>query len=382
MTAAGTRLLLWVDGRWDVLADFAELGVRRASRGSRSARAGTGSRSSPRNAPHHERRAEPRVRRSLLGARGAVRRLSPPVSGRAVPVAGRYRAGHGAGVGCRDGERAGRAPARDALRARHATDASAEQIANAPPHPSASPTGERRYDSGVPDAGAQLVTVGQALHWFDLPAFLGEVRRILQPGGVLAAFAYGTTASRPRSTRSCDTITRSRSARYWPREHLLIHDGYRSLALPIDELVAPPLEMREDWVLEQYIGYLRTWSATQRMIAAEGEAPVLAFERPSARRGARGAAHGELAAGRARRPAALRGDRRACFHALRGDARQLVRFKVPTSAASSPCRPKPPPVPPSPPRIPCATPPTRSTVRRRRAVINTSGCAHPRARRG
>jgi SAM-dependent methyltransferase len=158
-----------------------------------------------------------------------------------------------------------------------ATDASAEQIANAPPHPRITYR-VSRYDSGVPDAGAQLVTVGQALHWFDLPAFLGEVRRILQPGGVLAAFAYGHNRVAPEVdplVRHHHTVT---LGRYWPREHLLIHDGYRSLALPIAELVAPPLEMREDWVLEQYIGFLRTWSATQRMIAAEGEAPVLAFE--------------------------------------------------------------------------------------------------------
>ncbi len=32
IVTSGTRLLLWVDGRWDVLADFAELGVRGMSR--------------------------------------------------------------------------------------------------------------------------------------------------------------------------------------------------------------------------------------------------------------------------------------------------------------------------------------------------------------
>lgn len=38
VTAVGTRLLLRVDGRWDVLADFAELGVRGISRLALSAR--------------------------------------------------------------------------------------------------------------------------------------------------------------------------------------------------------------------------------------------------------------------------------------------------------------------------------------------------------
>ncbi|WP_211263129.1 methyltransferase domain-containing protein [Thioalkalivibrio nitratireducens] len=41
--------------------------------------------------------------------------------------------------------------------------------------------------SGVFD----LITVGQALHWFDFPAFYAEAARVLRPGGVLAAWGYG-----------------------------------------------------------------------------------------------------------------------------------------------------------------------------------------------
>jgi SAM-dependent methyltransferase len=158
-----------------------------------------------------------------------------------------------------------------------ATDASAEQIASAARHPRVA-YDVTSYESGLPDASTQLVTVGQALHWFDLPVFLREVRRVLQPNGVLAAFAYGHNRVAPEID---EVVRRHHSVtleRYWPREHFLIHDGYRSLELPLEEQVPPPLEMREDWSVEQFIGYLRTWSATQRIIAAEGEGPVLEFE--------------------------------------------------------------------------------------------------------
>jgi SAM-dependent methyltransferase len=37
--------------------------------------------------------------------------------------------------------------------------------------------------TGLPDGCADLVTVGQALHWFDLPAAHAEFRRVLRPGG-------------------------------------------------------------------------------------------------------------------------------------------------------------------------------------------------------
>jgi SAM-dependent methyltransferase len=38
----------------------------------------------------------------------------------------------------------------------------------------------------VPDADADLIAVGQAFHWFDGPAALAEIHRVLRPGGALA----------------------------------------------------------------------------------------------------------------------------------------------------------------------------------------------------
>ncbi len=158
-----------------------------------------------------------------------------------------------------------------------ATDASAEQIANALPHPRIA-YAVARYECGLPDASAQLVTAGQAIHWFDVDAFCAEARRVLQRGGVLAAFAYGHN----RVTPAVDEVVRHHHdvtlARHWPRERSIIFDGYRDLPLPIHEQVAPPFEMQEEWSLDQFVGYLRTWSATQRFLAAGGEAVIAEFE--------------------------------------------------------------------------------------------------------
>lgn len=40
--------------------------------------------------------------------------------------------------------------------------------------------------TGLPDGSATAVTVGQAFHWFSTPEALGEIHRILEPGGYLA----------------------------------------------------------------------------------------------------------------------------------------------------------------------------------------------------
>lgn len=159
-----------------------------------------------------------------------------------------------------------------------ATDPSAAQIANAEAHARITYS-ITDYDSGLADGAAQLVTAGQALHWFDVEPFIHEARRVLQPGGVLAVFSYEHSQVSPE----VDAVVRHHHdvtlGHYWPPERRHVTDGYRSIALPIDELLPPPLELLEDWTLAQYTGYLRSWSGTQRCIAARGEEPIVAFER-------------------------------------------------------------------------------------------------------
>ena len=45
-------------------------------------------------------------------------------------------------------------------------------------------------DTGLPDAGADIVTCSQSLHWMEPDPTFAEVARILRPGGVFAAYDY------------------------------------------------------------------------------------------------------------------------------------------------------------------------------------------------
>jgi len=163
-----------------------------------------------------------------------------------------------------------------------ATDPSAEQLANAELHERIS---YRRttYDSGLRDASVDLVTVGQALHWFALDDFFAEVRRVLAPGGVFAAFAYVHSTVTPELDRVTMHYHDVTCWDYWAPEHHIIREGYRTLELPIREVKAPAFEIRTEMTLEQYAGFFRTWSSTQRLLKAGGEAQVLEFERELAR---------------------------------------------------------------------------------------------------
>lgn len=158
-----------------------------------------------------------------------------------------------------------------------ATDPSPEQLAHAVPHARIR-FARTTYAPDIPDGAAELVAVGQALHWFALDEFFAAARRVLRPGGVVAAFAY----THSRVTPEIDALVRAYHditvGPFWAPEHHLIHAGYRTLAMPIDELEAPAFEIVERWSCARYLGFLRTWSSVQRLIAAEGEAKVVAFE--------------------------------------------------------------------------------------------------------
>jgi len=159
-----------------------------------------------------------------------------------------------------------------------ATDASAEQIAHATPHPRVSYGVARADESGLDDASVDLVTVAQALHWLPLDQFYAEVRRVTVRHGVLAVWCY----TRPTLDEALDAIVlryyAETCAAYWPADRKLVDEGYRSLTIPIDEVAAPSLHIENHLSLGEFGGYVRTWSATNRLAKAIGRDPVIDLE--------------------------------------------------------------------------------------------------------
>lgn len=159
-----------------------------------------------------------------------------------------------------------------------ATDASAEQIAHASPHPRVSYSVAPAEASGLDGASVDLVTVAQALHWLAFDRFFAEVRRVLVSHGVLAVWCY----TRPVLEDDLDAIVLGYYAEtcgpYWPADRKLVDEGYRSIAIPIDEVAAPPLSIESHLSLAEFGGYVRTWSATNRLAKAIGRDPVVDLE--------------------------------------------------------------------------------------------------------
>ncbi|MDB9529403.1 class I SAM-dependent methyltransferase [Oscillatoria sp. CS-180] len=156
-----------------------------------------------------------------------------------------------------------------------ATDGSAAQLSQAPAHPQVSYQVAVAEDSGLAENQFDLVTVAQAVHWFDREAFYREVRRVLKPGGVLAIWCYGKPMlANPASDKLLEQYYGHTLDDFWTPERRLVEDGYRTLAFPFSEIPASPYTMQVSWTLPQLMGYLYTWSATQRYIAAHQINPL------------------------------------------------------------------------------------------------------------
>jgi SAM-dependent methyltransferase len=159
------------------------------------------------------------------------------------------------------------------------TDPSANQIAEAERRENIDYRVEPAERATLAAASASLVTVAQALHWFDHAAFYREVRRVLEPRGLLAVWAYASCdVAEAAVDRAIRHLYVDLTGPYWPPERALVETGYRTLPFPFDDVAAPDFAMVARWSVDHQLAYLRSWSATQRYIAALGEDPVALIE--------------------------------------------------------------------------------------------------------
>ena len=159
-----------------------------------------------------------------------------------------------------------------------ATDASAQQIANAERRDGVEYRVAPAERSGLADASVDLITVAQAAHWFDLEAFYAEVRRIARPQAALALITYGVLhVDEPESETILQNFYANIVGPYWPPERRHVEEGYRSLPFPFTEIDAPPLAIEVSWTLPDLLGYVDTWSAVRGAERAVGRASIEAF---------------------------------------------------------------------------------------------------------
>jgi SAM-dependent methyltransferase len=157
------------------------------------------------------------------------------------------------------------------------TDISPQQLDEAKKHPKVEYQIGDEGTSHQADGSVDLITAAQSAHWFDLPTFHREARRVLKPKGIVAIWGYGLTRFAPEIDVAVQRFYSDVVGPFWPsgREHL--DNEYRSLDLQIEPTDTPAFLMSVNWDLRAFGEYLETWSAVQRYKKAKGEDPVPAI---------------------------------------------------------------------------------------------------------
>jgi SAM-dependent methyltransferase len=156
-----------------------------------------------------------------------------------------------------------------------ATDASPVQVAAAPEIEKTHFVVADSERVPLADGSIDLVAVAQALHWFVGETFFAEVKRVVRPAGVFAAWTYGMPHLESEAVEKVvHGFINGLLGPYWPPEIRLVLDGYASIDLPFEELETPDFELTVEWTLARFLGFVSTWSAVGRFHDELGEDPV------------------------------------------------------------------------------------------------------------
>lgn len=155
-----------------------------------------------------------------------------------------------------------------------ATDASAQQISQATQVSNVTYQVAQAEDCGIESGSVDLITVAQAVHWFDFDRFYDEVKRVAAPRAVIALWSYGLTRVNNRVDAIVDDFYRGEIADFWPEQRSHVDSEYKSIPFPFSPCTSPEFEMSAEWSADEFLAYLRTWSSVKRFEAALGRDPV------------------------------------------------------------------------------------------------------------
>ncbi|UJH91803.1 class I SAM-dependent methyltransferase [Antarcticibacterium sp. 1MA-6-2] len=155
-----------------------------------------------------------------------------------------------------------------------ATDISKEQIKHAHPGNNINYSIQAAEETSFPNEFFDLITVGQAVHWFNFEKFYAEVNRVLKSQGILALIGYGLVRSNKETNKVIDHFYKEIIGPYWDWERKYLDEKYETIPFPFEEIIVPDFEIKLHWTYEHLVGYLRTWSAVKHFQEKNGKDPV------------------------------------------------------------------------------------------------------------
>lgn len=127
----------------------------------------------------------------------------------------------------------------------------------------------------IADATVDLVTVAQALHWFNFDGFYQEVRRVAMPESILAAWCYSLGQIDAKLDPYIKVLYEEiLGDTYWPRERRFIDEAYTAIPFPFKKIKTPQFNMIKQLDFADLVGYLNTWSAVKEYQKRNQKNPI------------------------------------------------------------------------------------------------------------
>src|SRR3954471_1919616 len=104
----------------------------------------------------------------------------------------------------------------------YATDISENQIKNAIQRENIFYKVERAEQTSFRNKNFDLITVAQAIHWFDFEAFYKEVKRVIKPKGILTVIGYGLFSIDKDTDAVINRFYREVTGPYWDKERRFV----------------------------------------------------------------------------------------------------------------------------------------------------------------
>ena len=143
-----------------------------------------------------------------------------------------------------------------------ATDLSESQLQSAPYFENVSYQIQIAEQTIFANQSFDLISVAQAIHWFDFEKFYAEVRRTLKVNGLLAVVGYGLLEIQDQQVNTMiQALYYEKLAGCWHAERRYIDEAYQTIPFDFDEITVPKFSMTYQWTAAQLLKYLSTWSA-------------------------------------------------------------------------------------------------------------------------
>lgn len=155
-----------------------------------------------------------------------------------------------------------------------ASDASTKQIENAEKRSNIRYKVFPAEEADLEDDSIDLITVAQALHWFNFNEFYKEVKRVMRKRGVIAAWAYGLHAISPEVDKVTHILYEDILGKYWPEERRYVERRYEDIPFTFKQFPVPKFKIELQWDLLDLINYFYTWSSVRKFIEKNGFDPV------------------------------------------------------------------------------------------------------------